>query len=1318
MSQVFISHSSRDNAIAHEIGERLRLQGHRELFLDFDPETGIPAGRDWEREIYRQLRACRAVLVLCSEYSMSSNWCFAEIAFAKSLGKDVFPIRVQPCWCAKQPCTCINPILTSKQIVDLTGEREAAYQRIWRGLREAGLDPADMFEWDGDRAPYPGLNAFQEEDCAVFFGREKDIRDGLDSLNRMQRLGAGRALIVLGSSGSGKSSLVRAGLLPRLRRSADRWLVLPTLRPQGAPIRELAIALAAAFKDAGAPRDWREIRDNLSQAVAASPPKAEVLVELAVELLVESGKREASILITIDQTEELLAGDQESRAFLDFLSAALDQPHSRMVAVFTLRSDFLGNFQQTGIGQALEFADLRVGPLPPDQLIEVIEGPARVAGLELEPALVQSLIRDADTEDALPLLAFTLRELYERGGGDGRLEMREYRDELGGLEGSLARVAESVFRDNADSAGLEAELRAAFLSMVRLNDDGQYSRRPANWHELPGPVRPLLERFISARLLVTRDAAGERIVEVAHEALFRAWDRLKEWLDENRADLFRRELLHRAARDWSDGARAPELLVHRGGRLEEAERLFSNPAFVFDETEKSYFQSCLDARAADRESRRTMADTARVAIASDWLSRDPTTAALILSEVEQPDRTLFAVQRMIEVLNHRFAEVELRGHTSPVRYASFSPRGDLVVTAGEDHTARIWRSDGLGQPVVLAGHTQMLRVAVFSPDGERVLTASDDGTARVWRVDGTGEPVVLAGHSDGLMTAAFDPTGERVVTASRDKTARVWSADGSGSPLVLQGHEGLITVGRFSPGGDRVLTASFDCTARVWPIDGRQDPLIFPHKRSVLVADFCPRGQRIVTGTMEGVTTVWPLDGTQGVELPSLEAMMLVVLFSPDGERVLTSSANNLVAVWRLDGSHPVPLMGHSGLVRSAAFSPDGNLVLTASDDGTAGIWSLEPAGGPVPLRGHQKGVNWAGFSPAGDRIVTASNDGTARVWRVRTSSEPIEFRGHTENVLRVAFSADGKRLATAAIADAVRVWPTDGSFEPMVLEAIKGVPQALLLLDDGYRVASVSDEDENKTVHVWSQRGPGKSIDLQGHTDRVFYVAFSPNGELVASGSRDGTVRIWKADGTSNPVVIPLIGSIGGVWFSPDGGRLAIFSDGTLRVWPIDGAAPLQVVSGYMGSVATLRFTQTGCKVVMGSDEGKIEVWNEGRLGAPLVLQGHTEFITSAQFSPDGDRLATASWDKTIRVWTTDGSADPFVLPGHEGQTTDLDFSPQGDLLVSCGLDLTARLWSLSAERLRTAIRRSTAVTLEASFREKYFGESPPAGESNLERK
>lgn len=1305
MSQVFISHSSRDNAIAQEIATHLRAQGHRELFLDFDPENGIPAGRDWEREIYHQLRACRAMLVLCSEHSMSSNWCFAEIAFGKSLGKVVFPIRVQACWCSRKPCSCINNILTSQQIVDLTGDREVAYGRLWHGLKEAGLDPANMFEWDGTRAPYPGLSFFREEDCAIFFGRDKDIRDGLDALNRLQHLGGAKAVIVLGASGSGKSSLVRAGLLPRLRRNSERWLVLPALRPQGAPVRELALVLADAFKAAGSPRDWKVLRDQLQHAVDASPPDAAALVELGFDLRVEAGKRDASILLTIDQAEELLAGDSESNAFLDFLATVLAQPQSGLVAIFTLRSDFLGTFQGTTIGQSLEFADLRVGPMPADQLVEVIEGPARISGLELEPALVQALIRDAETDDALPLLAFTLRELYERGGADRLLELSEYR-ELGGLEGSLAKVAESAF-GNSESTELDAELRSAFLMMVRLNDEGQYSRRPARWDELPASVHPLLERFIAARLLVTRDDAGGRTVEVAHEALFGAWNRLKEWLDENRADLYRREILRRAARDWAAGSRTPDLLVHRGSRLEEAERLVSNPAFTIDETERSYFQACLEARAADREARRKMADSARVAIASDWLARDPTTSALVLLEVEQPDKTLFAIQRMQDTLGNSIARVEFRGHSAPVRRASFSPNGELVVTASEDHTACVWRADGLGEPVILAGHTGMLRSAVFSPDGQRVLTASDDRTARIWQADGTGDPVILEGHTDALMAASFDSTGERVVTASQDNTARVWSADGSGQPLVLEGHTAMVVVGEFSPQGDKVLTASFDGSARVWPLAAPGDPLMFPHQRAVLVAGYCPRGERIVTGTAGGVVTVWPLDGSQGTELPGHTGMMLSVSFSPDGERVITAGADKLAAVWTFDGSHPIPLVGHTGPVKCAAIGPKGSIAVTASDDGTGCVWGTDGSGAMVPLRGHQKGLTWAAFSPEADKVVTTSSDGTARVWAIEMPAEPVTLRGHTNNVLRVAYSADGKQLATASHDATVRIWQSDGSAAPVIHEGFNGVPHALLLLEDGYRLASVSGDDEGKIVTVWSERHPGEAVQLEGHTKRVTEVALSPNGQLVATGSHDATVRIWKADGTSAPVVLPHDGGIDGVWFSPEGERVATFSNGTLRVWPIDGSAVLQEVSGYMFGVKAIRFTETGCIVVTGNDEGTIRVWPEGRLGDPVLLEGHSHFITAAAFSPSGDRLATGSWDKTIRLWATDGSADVLVLPGHGEQTTDLAFSPGGDVLASCGLDMNPRLWSVMGAGLQAALRRSTSVELAGSFREKFLGES-----------
>lgn len=237
MSAIFISHSSRDSASAADLQAWLQQRGFRSLFLDFDPELGIPAGRNWEQELYRQLRACQAVIVLCSEHSMASDWCFVEITHARALGKYIFPMRIAPC--------VVRPPLTELQVVDAIVDRPSAYERLLHGLRMAGLD--DPAIWDGSRPPYPGLMAFQEADAAVFFGRDPDIRAALDMLNRLRRFGGTRLLICLGASGSGKSSLVRAGVLPRLKKDPDTWLSVPPFRPLQRPIDEMSMALAKPF---------------------------------------------------------------------------------------------------------------------------------------------------------------------------------------------------------------------------------------------------------------------------------------------------------------------------------------------------------------------------------------------------------------------------------------------------------------------------------------------------------------------------------------------------------------------------------------------------------------------------------------------------------------------------------------------------------------------------------------------------------------------------------------------------------------------------------------------------------------------------------------------------------------------------------------------------------------------------------------------------------------------------------------------------------------------------------------------------------------
>ncbi|MDF0676805.1 MAG: SUMF1/EgtB/PvdO family nonheme iron enzyme [Nitrospira sp.] len=536
MSSIFLSHSSKDNGIAQQLKARLEQWGHRSIFLDFDPADGIPAGRDWEKELYAKLRECRAVIVLWSHASMASRWCFAEMAHAKALGKEVFPIKIDD---AK-----VDPILTGKQIIDATTRWDEAYQRLEKGLLAAGLDPKDLFDWDSRRPPYPGLPAFQEQDAAIFFGRDKEIREGLALLNRLRQFGGPRLTLMLGASGSGKSSLMRAGLLPRLKRDL-RWIVVEPFRPLKTPFDELARVLTERFsrttqEATTTPTEVAHVRDQITWQEHETKKSVDAFLALIKTLRETSGSREATVLLMIDQCEELLTigANEDGERFLAFLRSVLDCEDSHLLVLATLRSDFLGSFQDHPAMRGLRVEPFTVPQMEVDEFTSVIEGPARIAGLELGTGLVPAMISDTKTADALPLLAFTLRELYEGFGEDKLLTLEEYRDKLGRLDGCIARAAEAVLSAKPLSEENLSDLRNTFLSMVRINDKDQYAKQPVPWKDLPASAHDVLERFVSARLLISGGDGKGRTLEVAHEALFRAWPKLAKWIGDDLEELF------------------------------------------------------------------------------------------------------------------------------------------------------------------------------------------------------------------------------------------------------------------------------------------------------------------------------------------------------------------------------------------------------------------------------------------------------------------------------------------------------------------------------------------------------------------------------------------------------------------------------------------------------------------------------------------------------------------------------------------------------------------------------------------------------------
>ena len=534
MARVFISHASRDSEAARELFSWLTAQGFERGFLDIDTEQGIPPGAKWEQMLYDELERAQAVVLLLTRNWFDSKWCFAEFAQARSRGKAIFPVIVAP--------DGDQYIGDDLQKLDLTHDRAVGLDRLAKRLTEVALLSQSGFDFPPGRAPYPGFLAFDEDDAAIYFGRDDDVRRLIQRLDSRRIEGGKRFVLVLGESGTGKSSLLRAGLLPRLKRAKRDWIVLPVFRPGDDPF----VGFAGALRAAGV--------DMVSADLVAADPE-----RLAATLGDRHQSHQAGILVPIDQLEEVFTRTPPERAaqFLAFLSRMLG-PGLPFVATATMRSDHLGNMQAAP-GMGTEFEPFNLLPLPLERIGEIVRGPARIAGLEVEESLVARITQDAETTDALPLVAFALRRLYDRFGGDGRLKLVEY-ESLRDAEAGLSPL-ETVVRDTASGVIAEAKpgedelkaLREAFVpGLVKLNDEGGFVRQAASWDSLPEKSHRLVAALAGsqARLLVIRDSDGGREVEVAHEALFRVWPLLVGWLEEEKEFLIGRNRLEKALADW------------------------------------------------------------------------------------------------------------------------------------------------------------------------------------------------------------------------------------------------------------------------------------------------------------------------------------------------------------------------------------------------------------------------------------------------------------------------------------------------------------------------------------------------------------------------------------------------------------------------------------------------------------------------------------------------------------------------------------------------------------------------------------------------
>ncbi|MGD1807444.1 caspase family protein [Dapis sp. BLCC M126] len=1196
--------------------------------------------------------------------------------------------------------------------------------------------------------PYKGLAAFEfnDKDFKYFYGRKNLVNLLLEKVRSRN------FLAVVGASGIGKSSIVKAGLLYQLKlgqrlSGSNTWPIL-IIRPSEHPLKNLAAAfvdyqlqtLLTPVKElSSTPLQHQQERERSPKLSIYPPPpppihktkrtrikssltpppttknsgnenleegREKTNIEriihspLEIEELINQGAsgfrqvlkntQASRIVMVIDQFEEVftLCSDKiERQQFFECLMGAIDRSYlgnsnaSGLLLIITMGAEFLGKcFEQeySGLARQIQSHLVTVTPMTRLELQQAIAEPAKQVGIEIHPELVEQMIIDTENYGSLPLLQYTLTELWQQSRGN-QFTLNQYIN-LGGVKGCLEKQGYAIYHSfNARERQVAKQI---FLKLVQINEDTVASCKQVLKTNLITPkqslaiVSKVLKKIAKARLiLITKFTNYQNsnqtvtVVELAHNTIINNWSQLNFWVESNREAIKQKPGMEEDAQRWLKKDRSDKYLL-TGRKLSLAENLLeSDPESAFVSVlAKEFLEKSINRKRFQSNFR--IKSIVGLIIVLGCLSG----FSLINWGVAEKDK-----------LNAQLNALSLSAENQFTANQRFDALLTAIKAGKQLHDASEVAADirmgvlialqktvyGVSKRRTIAKHTQPVNSISLSQDGEIIASASDDSTIKLWTSYGE-EIATLKGHQGAVYSVSMSKNGKVLASGSQDGTVKLWSRDGK-LLSTMQGHQGAVNSVNFSADGKTLASGGVDGIIKLWNLQGKQLLSIKANQDKIYSVSY---GKVLASAGEDKTVKLWNAKGKQLATLKGHKERVLSVSVSPDSKTIATASWDNTVKVWGMDGKEIGTLRGHKSPVVSVNFSVDGKTIASGSSDGEIKLWT-HYGREIATLKGHGTWVSSLSFSNDRLTLASASADNTIKLWSLQEQKLPI-LRGHTSYITAISLSKDA--IATGSYDNTVKIWSREGE----ELATMKGHQRGIYSLSfspDGETVASASADG---TGIVWNLAGLGNAT-LTGHQDQVYSISYSPDGKMLATASLDKTIKLWNIRGQQLLTIPGGIDDLRSVTFSPDGQAIAAAGFGgdsqvVLKIWNLEGEE-LEKVEGLCSVVRKISFSADGKIIAATCSDNTVKLLTpKGQVVG--ILRGHQGTVNSLSFTPDGKIIATGSDDGTVKIWNLDGKELVSLEAIREG-VMDVSFSPDGKMLGAVGRDRVGMLWNFDLENL-----------------------------------